>query len=385
MAEDGFIQRIVNTDTYQPSSRFSYKNLEPYVFNEPNIVPDILPTVKDYLIPHPLLRLHFCVSSICNEHCIHCYFPHHCSKDIMSKGLFQDIIQQCIDMKVLNITLSGGEPMINPNLEFFIQECRKHNFSINILSNLTLLSESLIKEFEQTPLLSVQTTLYSMDCEIHDNITNLNGSFIKTKQSIEILHKHNIPMQINCPIMKQNSETYMDVLDWAKSMNIEASSDYMLFGCYDGSKSNLDCRLSLDEVKTLLTHSKYLSDTLNDSNLALNYNSQVCPVCQSSLCISPNGDIYPCEGWQSLILGNVCNETLSDIWINSPKIKRLRSLSKNKTFPKCESCNDRAFCSMCLIRNVNESINLDLRDINPYFCSIAKIKQDLHNSHTIVP
>ena len=84
--------------------------------------------------------------------------------------------------------------------------------------------------FSKTPLLSVQTSLYSMDAAIHDSITKVKGSFVKTKHAIEVLREHNVPMQINCPIMKQNKDSYQSVLDWATSLNIEANSDYMIYG-----------------------------------------------------------------------------------------------------------------------------------------------------------
>lgn len=66
----------------------------------------------------------------------------------------------------------------------------------------------------------------------------------------------------------------------------------------------------------------------------------ICPVCKNSLCISNTGDVYPCEGWQSLIIGNLKVESLSELWENSVIINRLRSL-EFKDFPKCNSCPDK--------------------------------------------
>lgn len=142
-------------------------------------------------------------------------------------------------------------PMLNPNLIYFIDKCRENNFSINILSNLTLLTDDMVSVFSKTPLLSVQTSLYSMDAAIHDSITTVKGSFVKTKHAIEVLREHNVPMQINCPIMKQNKDSYQSVLDWANALNIEANSDYMIFGCFDGLGGNLSCRLAPSEVEVL--------------------------------------------------------------------------------------------------------------------------------------
>lgn len=374
LSKDGFIKYSESQDTIIETNYFSYKNTSPLVLSEEdNIKSDILLENK-WHYDYTLLRLHLSVTNCCNERCVHCYFPSHSLGDIMTKELFVNIINQCRELKVLNITISGGEPLINPNLAFFIQKCREYNFSINILSNLTLLTEPLIKEFQKTPLLSIQTSLYSMNETVHDSITSIKGSFQKTKEAIEILHRLNIPMQINCPIMKQNKESYKEVIEWAKSINIEASSDYMLFGCFDGSRRNLSCRLELFEIEKILAEEKENLSTINTKEEP--YHNYICPVCYSSLCISPTGKVYPCEGWQSYNLGDINDTTISDIWENSLDVRKLRTLTA-KDFPKCNHCIDREFCSICLIRNVNESNSLDYRDINPYFCTIANIKRKL--------
>ena len=324
-----------------------------------------------------LSRVHLEVSGLCNERCVHCYFPESYRKDKMPRELFLKILEQCKECKVLSITISGGEPMLNPDLLFFIRECRKNNFSINLLSNLTLLSEEMLQEFVQTPLLSVQTSLYSMNADVHDSITSVKGSFEKTKRAIELLHMYDIPMQINCPIMKQNKASYQDVLDWAKAMNIEADSDYMLFGCFDGSCRNLKCRLELSELRPLIAKKADL--TINDENLNHDIGKRdytICPVCISSICVSHNGNVYPCEGWQNHNLGNIEDISLKQIWEESSRVKELRSLSY-EDFPKCSACKDKEFCSICLIRNANESRSGDYREVNPFYCEIARMKREL--------
>lgn len=196
-----------------------------------------------------LTRVHLDVSSQCNENCVHCYIPQKYKCNIMGELLFDDILKQCREMHVLNITISGGEPMMNPKIISILNKCRENNFSINLLSNLTLLTDEICEVISSNPLVSVQTSLYSMNEAVHDSITRKKGSFRKTLASINKLWEKNVPMQINCPIMKQNYESYKDVQTWAVSMNIESSADYTLFGCYDGSKSNLYCRLRNDDVK----------------------------------------------------------------------------------------------------------------------------------------
>lgn len=327
-----------------------------------------------------LTRVHIDISSRCNENCIHCYIPSYKKCSIMTTEMFDNILVQCVDLNVLNITISGGEPMLNPNLGDFLLKCKEYNFSVNLLSNLTLLSEDLIEIIASNPLVSVQTSVYAMSEAIHDAITNQKGSFQKTLHAINKLYERNVPLQINCPIMKQNQNFYKDVLDFAKSKNIAADADCSLYGCYDGSKRNLSCRLKYDEI------SKIVKAEFSSIQKSKNYIEQIqskrtdecdfiCPVCKNSLCISNDGKVYPCEGWQSLTIGNLGCHSLRYIWEKAPITNQLRNL-KYKDFPQCNLCQDKKYCTICLIMNANENIKGDYKNVNPFQCEVARIKRE---------
>lgn len=320
-----------------------------------------------------LTSVHLDISSLCNENCIHCYIPNRYKCSTMNKDMFDDILKQCINMNVLNLTISGGEPMLNPYLKDFLIKCSRSNFSINLLTNLTLLSDELLDVISSNPLICVQTSLYAMDADIHDSITRRQGSFEQTMEGIRRLHDRNVPIQINCPIMRQNKDYFKDVLHFAKSLNIEADADYMLFGCYDRSCSNLPCRLSLKEIETIIKR-KYINEEIDIPQASKkNANDPICPVCKHSLCISNKGDVYPCEGWQGFKMGNVRETLLSELWEKGEKVLNLRNL-KYKDFPKCYPCSYKRYCSICLIMNANENPNGDYRKTNTFMCEIAKIK-----------
>ena len=359
---------------------FSYENVNPYEIG--NYHAEMYQNVYEKTFGcHPrLTRVHIDISSRCNENCVHCYIPVNKKCSMMTADMFDKILAQCIDLKVLNITISGGEPMLNPNLKEFLLKCIDNNFSVNLLSNLTLLTDELLDIIDSNPLISVQTSLYAMNEVVHDTITNHKGSFRKTYSAIIKLHKRNIPLQINCPIMKQNLNYYKEVLDFAESKNIEVDADCSLYGCYDGSKRNLSCRLEYEEISEVIRN-KFSSISKTESyieqvqNRKTGENDAICPVCKNSLCISNNGNVYPCEGWQSLSLGNLEDNSLSYIWEDSPITNKLRNLIY-KDFPKCNSCIDKKYCSVCLIMNVNEDIKGNYKNINSFQCKVAKIKRE---------
>lgn len=390
LEKDGF---IVSGKTSQECDkkdiRFSYSRIAPQKTGNSTLInkkpkrstQDFL---EEYHKGKPLLtNLHIEITSTCNERCLHCYIPHENKTSSIDPSLFYEVLDQCKKMKLLHITISGGEPMLHKNFRDFLKKCKEYDFSVNVLSNLTLLNDEIIQEMRSNPLLGVQVSLYSMNPEIHDNITQTKGSFEKTKNAILKLLENDVPLQISCPIIKHNKDCYKDVIEWAKNHGIFAGDDYIIIARHNHTTHNLSCRLSISEIEELIldkieNDSKYLEQIEIEAkeNQDIKPNDFVCSVCDSTLCISDNGNVYPCAGWQDFVVGNVKENSINDIWQKSPKVKYLRNLRK-KDFPKCIQCTDKEFCTMCMVRNANEDHDGNPLVVNEYFCNIAKLNKKL--------
>jgi radical SAM protein with 4Fe4S-binding SPASM domain len=391
LEEDGFIvSGESEAELDAKDTRFSYAALEPKTIKK-DFTPVIMraqKTSQEFLEEHfkdkpQLTGLQIELTSRCNERCVHCYIPHENKNSDIEGALFYGVLDQCRDMGVLTLTLSGGEPMLHKNFLDFLHRAQEYDFAINILSNLTLLSDEIITEMKANRLSSVQVSLYSMKSEIHDAITKLPGSFEKTRAAILRLIENNIPLQISCPTMKQNKNCYVDVMAWAKEHKVRAVSDYIMMARYDGTTGNLDNRLSLAEVEKvindIIANDYGYQNEINAADIGSEEQRDtsgdlVCGVCVSSICMVSNGNVYPCAGWQNHVCGNVREQPLRDIWENSVRVKYLRGLRK-KDFPQCLICPDKAFCAMCMVRNANENPNGDPLKINEHFCKVAALNR----------
>jgi len=391
LEQDGF---IVSGETMKECNekdiKFSYKKLNPDIIKKDSSLTIIQPekSTQDFFEKFfngkpQLTSLHIEITSLCNERCIHCYIPHDYKISYIEPDLFCDILDQCKNMRLLHLILSGGEPMMHKSFCDFLKKCRENDFSVNVLSNLTLLNNEIIKEMKMNPLLDVQVSLYSMNPSIHDEITQMKGSFEKTKNAILRLIENDIPLQISCPIMKQNKNCFDEVIKWAEKYKIHVSDDYGIIARYNHTTQNLSCRLSINEIKEVIdskveNDSKYIEHIEIEAEKKNNITSNdfVCSVCNTSICITDNGNVYPCAGWQDYIVGNVKEASLYDIWDNSEKVQYLRSLRK-KDFPKCIQCTDKEFCSMCMVKNANENPKGDPLAVNEFFCDIAKLNKEI--------
>ncbi len=339
----------------------------------------------------PLISsLQFELSSRCNERCIHCYIPN----GKKNKGFdmpfekVKSILDEFSEMGGLHVTLSGGEAFLHKDLLAICNYCREKDLKISILSNLISLKEDQIPTLKEVNLSLIQTSLYSMDPKIHDFITTVPGSHAKTKSAIELLVKNDIPVQISCPIMKANRKGYAEVLEYAKSLKIKAQTDYIMMAQADFDTNNLANRISIEETEELLRdiiehdidYKKMMEEKPPVSDFIAfdleRYKKQpVCGVGYDNCCITANGDVYPCAGWQSYVLGNVYKQSLQEIWEQSLKVKELRKITQ-ASFPQCLECEARDYCSRCLVRNYNESGG-DMFKVNEHFCKVAFLNKRL--------
>lgn len=341
--------------------------------------------LHNYFAQHPTpFSVHFDLTSKCTEKCVHCYVPR--NRDFfIDKAKCFEVMDQVKALGGLSITLSGGECMLHPDFDEILRYARKCDFVINILTNLTLCTEARAMLLKEMNVSFVQVSLYSMDPKVHDAITQLPGSFERTKAAIERLHALDVPLQISCPTMQGNYKGYQAVLDYAASLRIKGYTDYIMMARSDHTTDNLANRLTLKQteevLRTIAEHDPEYNHMLKSyDNIPLEAPEKraeepLCGVGVDSICLNADGNYYPCSGFQDYPLGNCYEQTLEEVWTKSPRVLYLRGL-RGKDIPQCIHCPDRNYCSTCLVRNFNETG--DMLKVSKHFCDVA------HLNHRIV-
>lgn len=391
LAADGFIVKGESIEDLKKQDRgFTYNDVLPKTIRE-----DFSPAIKradrdsqEFLENHfngkpYLTNFQIELTSKCNERCVHCYIPHKYKLYNIKPELYYGVLEQLSKMNVLTVTLSGGEPMCHPQFKEFLKAAKNYDFYVNILSNLTLLDDETIQIIKDGNVSSIQVSLYSMIPEHHDAITQLQGSFYKTRDAILKLIKNDIPVQVSCPTMKANKYDFNDVLKWCHEHKIRATTDYIIMAEYNHETDNLTNRLSVEEAgkvieSVMLGDVDYQKMVLSSdfekhcNEMQFSPDRRLCGVGCSTCCMVANGNVYPCAGWQEMVIGNLNESSLEEIWNNSEKIKWLRSLKfKDMGNGECCKCDKAAFCAPCMVRNANESPTGNPLEINRHFCAVA--------------
>ena len=368
---------------------FSYAKAEQYIRSTKTSVKSVNTSeenVNHFLTQHfkehpQLLSLQIEITPHCNLKCVHCYLgfgtPSHSAQTGLSTQQICRVLDEFRALGGLQVTFTGGEAMLNKDLPKLLRYARRKDLDIWVLTNAALLNDELLKTMQETNVAGVQVSLYSMVPEDHDRITQVQGSFENTKKSIERLMEANIPVQLACPVMKENFLSFETVLKWGHEHHLEVKLNSGIMARTDFTTDNLNHRINLEAQsvfiqKTLASSPVYQERLLNNPELAVSAEEPVCGAGRYMLCLEAEGDYYPCPGFK-LKLGNCKENSLKEIWEDSAELNKLRALT-NAAYRECLNCPSRAYCNLCPGKLYNESGG-DMFKLSDYFCEVAHINR----------
>lgn len=315
----------------------------------------------------------------CNLKCIHCYLLPDNKKIELSKKTIFAFLDQLEEMGALELIFTGGEPLLHDDLISILLYAREKDFSIILLTNGTLLNDEVIKTLNQINVAFVQISLYSMEPAVHDKITGVTGSWQKTKKSIDTLVRNNIRVEIACPIIKENTASFQQVIEYGNGIGISVSNDLAIMARENFSRDNINHRVDIADIQSIVNcrNQKGMTQKTN-KNISKKHhpNDPVCGMGLSLICLSANGDFYPCPGF-NMVLGSIYKNKLIDVWETSPKIISLRKVTY-ASFATCMECDSLNYCTICPAKFYNESRG-DIFKIDEYFCEIAKAENKFFN------
>lgn len=324
------------------------------------------------------------VTKQCNERCIHCYIPNERKVHYKSLSItrIKEIINDFTLMDGKRILLTGGEVLMHKDLYECINYSIQKKLHVTLLTNLTLLKDDFFSNFYKFKNdISFQVSLYSTNIDIHDAITKVKGSCLKTMSSINRLVSIGFEVHVSLPILKANKNSACEVIEYAKKWGLPLRICPSLHAKSDGDTLNLCNRLSIEEAESLIRSiinydKEYAKSMFVSSHAKSAYG--ICPAATSECFVSAEGYVNPCPSWD-LHLGDLSKDSLYDIWQSSPGVISLRHLTEND-IKECIGCDAKSFCSRCLAANFNES-NGNMLRMSKHLCELAHLLKKLYNEY----
>ena len=291
------------------------------------------------------------ITDRCNLHCPYCFNNSKASNtNDMSLELFEKITDECHELGIKEITLSGGEPLISKNFSDIIKSLKQKDFDIKIITNGTLFDKEKYKLLKNLGC-SFQLTFDSPNSESHDK-TRGHGSYQKNidlikrfiEDKIRFTVRFNIkddiyfkPEEVVC-LVKELSVTefyFSYIKPIGRGKNEHTASDSRILEIINYIKEN-----DLEKEFPNCLHGIHIDIT------------DGCPFYNPkrvdfSPRINSIGDVFPCSicDVDELMLGNIKKQTLKEI-SESEKLSSFikKCQSRYSSFGKCSKCVIKGFC-----------------------------------------
>ncbi|HUU51191.1 MAG TPA: radical SAM protein [Nitrospinota bacterium] len=258
----------------------------------------------------------------CQADCLHCSAAQSMkqTKKALSNEEFKNVIDQAIELGVVNITLTGGEPLLRKDLFELIHYVDKEKTICPMFTNGEFLTEANVKKLDEAGIFSVMVSLDSPDAKEHDEMRRRPGLFNKAIEGIKRMLDRGMLVGISTYASQENiaDGKLEKLLYLGKDLKVH---ELVIFDAVPTGRfiDKKDCMLTdsdREKIRKITEEWRTNPDLPNITAMSW-VNSP-----QGSGCFGANeqfymtawGDITPCD-FTPLAFGNIREESLQTIWM----------------------------------------------------------------------
>ena len=283
------------------------------------------------------------VTNRCNLKCAHCvYDSGKLNMADMSLETVKKLNTGFKSMRVKEVHITGGEPLLNKELFKIIDYLHSEGYLVRLQSNGYLINKETAEKLKAC---GIDHILISIDglYEMHNRFRGNSTSFSAACEAVKICIDEGIFTRVNTVVSKYNINQIKDLMKKMYELKVNQHSFFYLTPM--GRGVNLkDSILSLSEWKTIqneiLSYGKELGcnskiriqDVFHEGDMVY----EGLDICRKDNClIMSNGGVYHCVFFVNspYCLGNIYKDDILEIW------NRLPVLLNNMNLQRKKSCN----------------------------------------------
>ncbi len=321
-------------------------------------------SVRDLAVPHVIA---WNLTRRCNLECAHCYIaagPLETAADELSTDECLRIIDEILEVNPAPmLILSGGEPLLRPDLEAIAQRAASRGATVVVGTNATSLDAARTAALAHAGIRGVAVSVDSLEARRHDNFRHGAGALDATIGALEHLRTHRLDVVIQTTAHRGNRHELPRLIAWAAEQGAVSFNLYFLVATGRGARL---ADLSPDEYEDLLAqlaewqreyrgrmlvrakcapHFMRHVHRLDPESPVLGYETR-CP-CGVQYCrITPDGKLTPCP-YNPEAAGDLRRQSFGDIWRDAELFRQLR---EPELGGKCGRCEYRRVCGGCRAR-----------------------------------
>jgi radical SAM protein with 4Fe4S-binding SPASM domain len=302
------------------------------------------------------------VTRECNMKCSHCYINATEKKldNELTTQEAKNLMDQICQVSKPLLILSGGEPLLRPDIFELIQYGSSKGLKMGLGSNGSLIDDAVAGKLKAAGIATVSISLDSNIAAQHDEFRGVEGAWEKAINACKALRKNNVLVQVNTTLTQQNYNQIDDIMSLAEGIGVENFHLFFLVPTGRGTKltdispqkyedmiTNTFAKASRHKLNVRPSCAPQFMRIAKDMGLDMRQWIRGCIAGLYYCRIYPNGDVTPCP-YLPVKLGNVREKSFKEIWSNSNIFKALRD--PNSLKGKCGACEYRSLCGGCRAR-----------------------------------
>lgn len=307
----------------------------------------------DLLQPKDMYKLtgfYMEITSRCNLRCLHCYNDSGELKNEISFDTFKKCVDTFEGKDETEITISGGEPLLHPQIWKFVEYLGEKNFKNSLLiTNGTLITKEVAAKLAHSKI-AVQVSINGVNREEHDAICG-QGNFDKTMQGIQnLINAEHHRIVLRCMISSFNykhiEEFIVQMIDKVHVITLGFLSE-MGRGFENKDKIGVNSFEKYELLEKLKNNPKVVNNKEKISIPEACFNGG-CPLIhpsENAIPINPrissDGNVHLCQAFDDIryVIGNVKENTIEEM-IKSEKTKHLINFLNMGIhyIDECQSC-----------------------------------------------
>jgi radical SAM protein with 4Fe4S-binding SPASM domain len=270
------------------------------------------------------------ITNVCNLACSFCCANKR-QKQFISRELFEKVIDQSVPLVKEVVFHVLGEPLLHPQLEYFVDYARSAGLSVMITTNGTLLSPKFANVFAAKKIRQINISLHAIE-QVDNKEEYLKNIF----DFVFPLNKNDPDIYINLRLWNILSETNTEVV---QGLNSCFNKKIVLPDKLDQFKDDKSYKL-MDRIYLHLD-TRFVWP---DLSLPVIGEQGFCYGLNSHFGVLVDGTVVPCclDGGGDIALGSIMNDDLNNI-LKLPRAKAIIDGFRQRKIKEelCKRCDYR--------------------------------------------
>jgi|GEM_PF-505721 len=274
------------------------------------------------------------------------------------------------------LELSGGEPLLHPDIPEIIRYGKKKGFRITVYTAAICDSGKRITPSDAEALAAIldeddriAISLEGATADTHEQMTNVKGHFDMVLGAIDCFRKYdNLVLSAHCTPTRINYKDIPELIELLAEKRIREVAFLRLVPQGRALKNMGKLMLTraefmeLQEIITDVWKKGELStgEPLGANTVKVRWGCPIdfrhllypaekrpCHGGRDTLVVRPDGSIHPCPAWKQIdymSLGNIATHPIRDVWRDSEVLNDFRSLATGDLQGDCYWCTSKAIC-----------------------------------------